>query len=349
MLVPDGWSIEDGLIRQASEDPESFVMVGSSTVANIFADRCQWAGTELDPPVGPTVDDLAAAFATVWGLGATAPVDVVLDGFAGKHMVLTVPTDVDLDGCDNGQFRAWMDNGGGYRWYQGPGQIEEVWILDVEGDRILVRTSYFPELSAQARAEQQQVIESIRFQVEATSPAISIALAFFDALNAYDVESATASFASEAHVHEYAEPFITSVDMYPALFDWLRATGWQWIVDECHMKVGDANTACSYHVENAWTRAMGLAPVRGSIAFEIWDGVMRWVPDFKVHQTLRWDQDTPNEQMVEVWETVTDWIRANHPTDLGAMISPDGSAPVLNARSIDLWRLYTQESVEAVE
>ncbi len=39
-----------------------------------------------------------------------------------------------------------------------------------------------------------------------------------------------------------------------------------------------------------------------------------------------------------MWETVTDWIKANHPTDLGAMISPDGSAPVLDARSIDLWR-----------
>jgi hypothetical protein len=39
-----------------------------------------------------------------------------------------------------------------------------VWILDVDGDRILVRTSYLPELSAQARAEQQQVINSIDIQ-----------------------------------------------------------------------------------------------------------------------------------------------------------------------------------------
>jgi hypothetical protein len=164
MLLPDGWSIEDGLIRQASEDPESFVMVGSSTVANIFGDRCQWVGAEIDPPVGPTVDELATAFGTVWGTGATAPVDVVLDGFTGKHMVLTVPTDVDFADCDQEHFQAWMDNVGGYRWYQGPGQIEEVWILDVDGDRILVRTSYFPELSAQARAEQQQVIESIHIE-----------------------------------------------------------------------------------------------------------------------------------------------------------------------------------------
>jgi hypothetical protein len=61
--------------------------------------------------------------------------------------------------------------------------------------------------------------------VEATSSEISIALTFFDARNAYDVESAIASFSPEAHVHEYGEPFITSVDMYPALFDWLRVLG----------------------------------------------------------------------------------------------------------------------------
>ena len=74
---------------------------------------------------------------------------------------------------------------------------------------------------------------------------------------------------------------------------------------------------------------------------------MRAVPDFTVHHTSYFgDRARPNEQLVEVWETVIDWIRANHPTDLGAMISEDESAPVLDARSIDLWRLYTQEFVE---
>ena len=165
MLLPEGWEVGEGLIgRDDNEDPANFAVVGSSTVANIWADRCQWTGTELDPPVGPTVDDLATAFGTVWGPGATAPVDVVLDGFAGKHMVLTVPTDIDFADCDQGEFRGWSDNTGCCRYYQGPGQIEEVWILDVDGERILVRTSYFPELSAQARAEQQQVIDSIDIQ-----------------------------------------------------------------------------------------------------------------------------------------------------------------------------------------
>lgn len=168
--------------------------------------------------------------------------------------------------------------------------------------------------------------------LEPETSQISIARAFFDALNAYDSESTTALLNPDAHYHG---SFITSVDMYPALFDWLRATGWQWTVDECQMKTGDANTRCIYYVENAWSRALGLPPVEGVITFEIWGGGMSAVPDFRVHD------------LVEAWGTVKDWIRANHPTDLGAMISPSGSEPILDARSIDLWRMYTQEFVEA--
>jgi hypothetical protein len=183
-------------------------------------------------------------------------------------------------------------------------------------------------------------------------PEIAIARAFFDARNAYDAESARALFSPDAQVQSGS--LITSVDVYPALFDWLRATGWQWTIDECHMKSGDGNTSCAYHVENTWTRAMGLAPVQGAIDFEILGGSMNWVPAFEVDRTIFVDQtvfnqgvfDAPNPQLTEAWETVKAWIRANHPSDAEAMISDYGYGPVLDARSIDLWSMYTQEFVE---
>ena len=106
------------------------------------------------------------------------------------------------------------------------------------------------------------------------------------------------------------------------------------------------NVICSFHVENAWSRALGLAPVEDRVDFEIW-GPMYWVPDFKVNQDdSASGRGGPSAQMTEVWETVTYWIRANHPNDVGAMISEDGSGPVLDVPSIDLWRLYTEEFVE---
>jgi hypothetical protein len=164
-MLPDGWEAQDGFVRTSNpNDRPNWMAVGSSVVANIYSDNCQ--GTLLDPPAGPTVADLTAAFTNVWGADATTPVDVTLDGFVGSRMVLTVPAEADFAECVAGRFMAWNHEGGGDRWLQGPGQIEELWILDVDGERLLIRASYFPETSASHRAELQQVIDSIQIVPE---------------------------------------------------------------------------------------------------------------------------------------------------------------------------------------
>ncbi len=73
--------------------------------------------------------------------------DITLDGYAGKSITLHVPDDAVLSGeftdCDQGTFGIWtvsIDGAPGpepYRYNQGPGQIDELWILDVDG--VLVR------------------------------------------------------------------------------------------------------------------------------------------------------------------------------------------------------------------
>ncbi len=166
VMLPDDWEVNDGWIVTGDDDavPRTFMRVGSSVVANIYSEPCQ--STLLDPPLGPTVDDLATAFADVWGANATTPTEVTLDGFVGKQMVLTVPADVDFADCVTEHYMAWRDTGGGDRSYQGPGQIQESWIVDVEGERLLIEASYFPEISPENRAELQQVIDSIQIEPE---------------------------------------------------------------------------------------------------------------------------------------------------------------------------------------
>jgi len=162
VMVPDGWEVHDGWV--VKDDDEGRPRLGSSVVANIYSEPCN--STLLDPPLGPTVDDLATAFADVWGADATSPTEVTLDGYAGKQMVLTVPEDVDFADCVAGNYMAWRDTGGGDRLFQGPGQIQESWIIDVEGERLLIEASYFPEITSENRAELQQVIESIQIEPE---------------------------------------------------------------------------------------------------------------------------------------------------------------------------------------
>ena len=163
VMLPDGWEARDGfVITGDADDRPTFMRVGSSIVANIYSEPC--LDKLLDPPLGPTVDDLATAFADAWGTNATTPTEVTLDGFNGMQMVLTVPADVAFADCVTERYMAWRDAGGGDRWYQGPGQIQESWIVDVEGERLLIEASYFPELPPENRAELQQVIDSIQIE-----------------------------------------------------------------------------------------------------------------------------------------------------------------------------------------
>ena len=72
---------------------------------NTYTDSCP--SVALDPPVGPTVDDLASAWADLPAFNATAPTDITVDGFDGKLVEFTVP-DYDRpneDDCaDGGHF-----------------------------------------------------------------------------------------------------------------------------------------------------------------------------------------------------------------------------------------------------
>ena len=96
-----------------------------------------------------------------WPASPTAaipfPVDVTLDGYSGKMVEMSVPTDIDFADCDGGEFRSWLG-----RYHQGPGQVDQIYILDVDDQRVVIYSSYMPETSAAERAERQAIVESIQ-------------------------------------------------------------------------------------------------------------------------------------------------------------------------------------------
>lgn len=51
----------------------------------------------------------------------------------------------------------------GDRYQQAPGQSDRLWILDVNGERLLIDASYGPHVTAADRAELAAVVDSIRF------------------------------------------------------------------------------------------------------------------------------------------------------------------------------------------
>ena len=174
LTAPAGWFTIDTIFmgKNVLGDPNLYdILVGAHLVGNVYTGGCHWHGTALDPPVGPTVDDLANALVAHGGPGATAPTDVTIGGHPGKKVDLSIPAEVDVGTCDKEGgfpvFGRWSPAAAplhGAPWTYGNGQHETVYIVDVDGTRQVVDTMYLPGTSAANLDELEQVLASIRFE-----------------------------------------------------------------------------------------------------------------------------------------------------------------------------------------
>lgn len=176
ITVPDGWSGFRGFGVDSLSDTR-YHFVSFWDVADVYANSCHWLGPKIDP--GPTVDELAAVLAVRPLRNPTVPVSVSLGGYDGKYLQWSVPSGIAFSDCDkdpsDGQsyFESWTGNatwnapwdpaGTTDRYQQGPGQVDRLWILDVEGRRLVIDASYMPGATAQDKADVQRVVDSIRF------------------------------------------------------------------------------------------------------------------------------------------------------------------------------------------
>jgi hypothetical protein len=157
-------------------------LLGPYFVSNINADPCRWRDSALEPPVGPTVDDLATALMAQPEQHASSVSDVTLGGYAGKKVELSVPDEIGAPGaCDGGNYQRWYENGdpssyGPFTW--GSSQRDTVYIIDVEGTRWVIDTHYRLGVPESDLAELEQLVASIRFEPPTTtlSPSPSPAL-----------------------------------------------------------------------------------------------------------------------------------------------------------------------------
>lgn len=162
ITVPEGWFNFDGWATSKGLEVDT-VFVTFWDIDQVDPHPCKKVGKPMVDP-GPDVDGLAAALAKQPLRNATAPKHIVLDGFSGKYLELSVPTDIHFVDCDDGQFDSWTANGwAGGRYQQTPGQVDRIWILDVDGERLVIDASYLPNASPDDRAELDAVVKSIRF------------------------------------------------------------------------------------------------------------------------------------------------------------------------------------------
>jgi hypothetical protein len=173
VTVPAGWYGGGfGVSKGGSIDPPG----GAGVLFwggpfNVYDDPCHWSTSLPGSPTGPTVGDLAGALAARQTRDATPATDVTVDGFGGKALQLTVSADLGFDtvdgfaDCDEGGFRSWISpDGNTFREHQGPGQHDQLWIVDVHGIRVVVDATFYDGTPAADKGEIQAILDSIRFE-----------------------------------------------------------------------------------------------------------------------------------------------------------------------------------------
>ena len=114
-----------------------------------------------------TVDEIVAALASQASRDASEPVDVTVDGHPGQSITLHVPDDVGFAACefdcDQGNFCTAGTATGCEMHNPAPGAISELWIVDVDGEVLIVNGTYYPETPAEDVDELQAILGSMTF------------------------------------------------------------------------------------------------------------------------------------------------------------------------------------------
>jgi hypothetical protein len=144
----------------------SVVSVGFGTVGNLQASPCAAAEGEMEPPVGPSVSDLVEGLGRMPDLEMISS-DVTVSGFSGTFVELTASDPI--DGClRNGDGGLWAGPGGELVQPPGPYGRTRLWIVDVDGTRLVIGAEIRSAASLGQEAQVQTIIDTLR--IETTSP-----------------------------------------------------------------------------------------------------------------------------------------------------------------------------------
>jgi hypothetical protein len=152
------------------DDP--LVGISAWTVSGVNPDPCRGQAIPAlqryrDP--GPTVADLASALSQQPHRVGAPPRPVTLAGYDGLYLELRFPAAFDPATCETGSYEAWLSvdpetRGRTARSWYGSGSVDRIWILDVEGHRVLVNAYQEAGASAEALAAADSMLDSLEIE-----------------------------------------------------------------------------------------------------------------------------------------------------------------------------------------
>jgi hypothetical protein len=167
--APNWYGEPGGGILVKNDNPDAPAGAGMIVFTGdlfVFGDPCRWSTTRPDTPA-TTVDELVAALAAQASRDASEPVVITVGGYAGKSITLHVPDEAVFSECDRGTFGSWGVPGPDltpFRYHQDPGQIDELWIVDVDGELAVIDTGYYEGTPQIVRDELAAIVDSMTFE-----------------------------------------------------------------------------------------------------------------------------------------------------------------------------------------
>jgi hypothetical protein len=88
---------------------------------------------------------------------------VTLGGVAALRIDLSVPANLDISSCDKGQFRSWTvwEVADGADSHDASGQLDSVYMVDVDRRLLVIDASHMPATSAADLAELKAILASM--------------------------------------------------------------------------------------------------------------------------------------------------------------------------------------------
>ena len=171
-----GWDGDGdgGLIYSLAEDDTGILEVDGDLW--IYGDPCAWSSTTPDAPA-TTVDEIIDALASQATRDASTPEEITIGEFTGQRITLHVPDDIAFDpdteagfpDCDETYFAtlhaADIDEPPPHRYHQGPGQIDEFWVVDVAGVPVVLDLIYWPDTPQDVVDDLHAMAESLAFEL----------------------------------------------------------------------------------------------------------------------------------------------------------------------------------------
>jgi hypothetical protein len=179
ITLPTGWATSNGLVyKHLDQDDEVAFSVWN--VNDVYDDPCNWQESSLseldlgDDQVhkqfhevanGSTVPKpLDGGLANQLLRNASQLTSVEVGGVSALRIELSVPERLDLAACDQGQFRSWKGwgtTGADANAHHTPGQIDVVYMVDVDRRPLVIDASYGPATSPSDLAELEAILASM--------------------------------------------------------------------------------------------------------------------------------------------------------------------------------------------